>query len=70
MKNHSKKALALFLALSLSLGLTACGSAKDSASGDTSGGTVTTLKVGATPSPHGDILKVVQPILENGDGLG
>lgn len=64
MKNHSKKALALFLALSLSLGLTACGSAKDSASGDTSGGTVTTLKVGATPSPHGDILKVVQPILE------
>ena len=30
MKNHSKKALALFLALSLSLGLTACGSAKPS----------------------------------------
>lgn len=48
-----KKALALLLALTLLLALCACGSGKSA----------TTLKVGATPAPHAEILEIVKPIL-------
>lgn len=48
-----KKALALLLALTLILALCACSSGKSA----------TTLKVGATPAPHAEILEIVKPIL-------
>ena len=63
MKPTAKKALALTLALSLGLGLAACGKDDPSSTPDSTTGNAITLKVGASPSPHGDILKVVQPIL-------
>lgn len=63
MKHTAKKALALTLALSLGLGLAACGKDDPSSTPDSTTGDAITLKVGASPSPHGDILKVVQPIL-------
>lgn len=48
-----KKVIALALTLVLALGLTACGGGSDSK----------TIKVGATPAPHAEILEVVQDIL-------
>lgn len=63
-----KKRFALVLAalLTLSLVLTGCGGKKEEPAKQESAGTdkATVLKVGATPVPHGDILKVVQPLLE------
>ncbi len=50
-----KKLIALALSLVLALGLTACGG---SGSGDGK-----TIKVGATPAPHAEILEEVQDIL-------
>ena len=49
-----KKLAALVLALALVLSLAACGGESDSK----------TIKVGATPAPHAEILEVVKPILE------
>ncbi|MDY3014697.1 MAG: MetQ/NlpA family ABC transporter substrate-binding protein [Evtepia sp.] len=55
-----KKLLALVFALTMVLSLAACGSSNDAdKSGDTAGETVT-LKVGATPTPHAEILAVVK----------
>ena len=48
-----KRILALALVLGLSLTLTACGGKKQAV----------TLKVGATPTPHAEILEQVKPIL-------
>lgn len=61
-----KKKFALLLAclLTFSLVLTGCGEKKEPAAQSTKTEKATVLKVGATPVPHADILKVVQPILE------
>lgn len=48
-----KKFIALVLALTLALGLTACGGSSEEK----------TIKVGATPAPHAQILEVVKEIL-------
>lgn len=47
-----KKLIAIVLALTLALALTACGGTGDK-----------TIKVGATPAPHAEILEVVKEIL-------
>ncbi len=49
-----KKIVVLILALALALSLAACGGESGSK----------TIKVGATPAPHAEILEVVKPILE------
>ena len=51
-----KKIIAAVCALTLAVGLSACGKS--------AGLTDTYIKVGASPSPHADILKQVQPILK------
>ena len=48
-----KKIIALVLALTLALSLAACGGSSDDK----------TIKVGATPAPHAEILEVVKKIL-------
>ena len=48
-----KKIIALVLALTLALSLAACGGSSDDK----------TIKVGATPAPHAEILKVAKDIL-------
>ena len=53
-----KKTLALILALVLALSLTACGN-----SGSANKTETATLKVGATPTPHAEILAVVKDAL-------
>ena len=58
MKHPAKKALALVLALSLGFGLVACGGDDSSSAPDSTSDAGIALKVGASPSPHGDILKV------------
>lgn len=70
-----KKLLILVLVVSLTiLSLTGCGApAKDSSSGpsDNNGkekATPLTIKVGASPEPHGEILKIAKSILEK-DGV-
>lgn len=49
-----KKIVALLLTLALALSLAACSSSADDK----------TIKVGASPAPHAEILEVVKPILE------
>ena len=49
-----KRIAALFLALTLVLALAACGGSKTDDK---------TIKVGATPAPHAEILEVVKEIL-------
>lgn len=51
-----KKIIAAVCALTLAVGLSACGKSDNL--------TNTYIKVGASPSPHADILKQVQPLLE------
>lgn len=51
-----KKIIAAVCAAALTVGLTACGGSANL--------TDTYIKVGASPSPHADILRQVQPILE------
>lgn len=66
-----KKKLAFVLAclLSLSLLLTGCGGQKEPAKQEAAqDNKAKVLKVGATPVPHAEILKVVKPILEK-DGI-
>lgn len=62
-----KKKLALILAciLTLSIIVTGCGGQKDQTAAKQEAGDAKAkvLKVGASPTPHGDILKVVKPIL-------
>lgn len=63
-----KKTIAIALALALGASLAACGSTSSSAaaSASTSGsaaGETVTLKVGASPSPHAEILEAAAPIL-------
>ena len=50
-----KKLSAIVLTLALSLGLVACGGEAESDN---------TISIGATPSPHAEILEFVQPLLE------
>ena len=62
-----KKTIAIALTLALGASLAACGSTSSSAAASAStsgaaGGTVT-LKVGASPSPHAEILETAAPIL-------
>lgn len=61
-----KKKFLLVIAalLSLSLLLSGCGGTKDEAKQGAAQESAKVIKVGATPVPHGDILKQVQPILE------
>lgn len=63
-----KKTIAIALTLALGASLAACGSTSSSAaaSASTSGsaaGETVTLKVGASPSPHAEILEAAAPIL-------
>lgn len=59
-----KKLIGLTAVLALALGLTACGSGNDkSESSDSKGGDTTKLVVGATTSPHGEILAEAKPLL-------
>lgn len=61
-----KKKLLGFTALAvLAFGLAACGSSNDdTASSSTSGEKLEVLKIGASPTPHAEILEHVKPILE------
>ena len=67
-----KKLLALAMALTLCLGLAACGGDTTDATTDTTDdtaqtGETVTLKVGATPAPHQEILEqVVDNLAEQG----
>ncbi|MDO5747500.1 MAG: MetQ/NlpA family ABC transporter substrate-binding protein [Actinomycetaceae bacterium] len=71
----TKKIFALAGAAALTLGLSACGGANDSAKDDgeakdgAKDGGATTLIVGATPTPHGKILKFIQDELAEKEGL-
>lgn len=56
------KLTALFLALALTLCLTAC-SGGDNGGNEGAEGETQKLVVGATPSPHGEMLEFVKPIL-------
>ncbi|MGP1586241.1 MAG: MetQ/NlpA family ABC transporter substrate-binding protein [Schwartzia sp. (in: firmicutes)] len=62
-----KKLFLLLTALLLSLALFGCGdsgkSAAPSGSGAPAAGAKTTLKVGATPVPHAEILEIIKPLL-------
>ncbi len=65
-----KKTIAAFLALTLALSLTACGGAASSSVAASSAAQSTsdsqaniTLKVGASPAPHAEILEAAKPIL-------
>jgi len=70
MKNNFKKVVAIASLLLLVFALAACGSAATDKTETASGDAVSTestepivLKVGATPSPHAEILEFVKPIL-------
>lgn len=68
MKSLLQKTATLALALAFSLPLSACTPATSAApskaaSAALSAKSAATLKVGASPAPHGDILKVVKPLL-------
>lgn len=60
-----KKIVASVLALALAASLAACGSstASSAASSEAASAETTVLKVGASPSPHAEILEQVKPIL-------
>ena len=63
-----KKTIATFLALTLALSLTACGgaaasTASSAAQSASTSDTGITLKVGASPAPHAEILEAAKPIL-------
>ena len=65
-----KKIAASVLALALAASLVACGSgtassaaSSEAASSEAASGETTVLKVGASPSPHAEILEQVKPIL-------
>ena len=63
-----KKIVASVLALALAASLAACGSstassASSAASSEAASTETTVLKVGASPSPHAEILEQVKPIL-------
>ena len=62
-----KKLFLLLTAFLMTLALAGCGdSGKPAASSDSAapaGGAKTTLKVGATPVPHAEILEIVKPLL-------
>lgn len=66
-----KKLFSLVITLALVLALAACGTGNSETSGSDSGSEskkkkeLTTLKVGATPVPHAEILEKVQPILKD-----
>lgn len=69
-----KKILALLLALTMALALAACGTAPAEEEGKTDDtqatGETVTLKVGASATPHAEILKqVVEPLKEQGIDL-
>lgn len=61
MKNFYKKLIALLLSLIFVLSLASCGAKEPSSS--SSGAEKTRLKVGASPSPHAQILEQVKPLL-------
>lgn len=61
-----KKLFALALALVMALGLAACGSGDTEPADDTNtneSGETVTLRVGASPSPHAEILEQVKDVL-------
>ncbi|KAF1299340.1 methionine ABC transporter substrate-binding protein [Enterococcus sp. JM4C] len=61
-----KKIFGFAAVLLVAVGLTACGNGKSdtASSGSDKDAEKTVLKVGASPSPHGEILEQVKPILE------
>lgn len=63
-----KKIFGFAAAVLLTVGLTACGSGNDSSSASSSakdsGESSKVLKVGASPTPHAEILEHVKPLLE------
>ena len=67
-----KKILALLLALTMALALAACGTTpapaeEEGTTDETNNGEAVTLRVGASPTPHAEILKqVVEPLKEQG----
>ncbi len=67
-----KKILALLLALTMALALAACGTTpapaeEEGKTDETNNGEAVTLRVGASPTPHAEILKqVVEPLKEQG----
>ncbi|MCX7570168.1 MetQ/NlpA family ABC transporter substrate-binding protein [Tumebacillus sp. DT12] len=63
-----KKLLIGAMALLLSTSLVACGSKTETATPTGANGEVVTLKVGATPVPHEEVLKFIAPTLEK-DGV-
>ncbi|MFE9774253.1 MetQ/NlpA family ABC transporter substrate-binding protein [Streptomyces sp. NPDC005931] len=65
MRNIAKITTVVLTAGALTLGLTACGSDKDSGSGDASG----PLTVAATPTPQGEILTYIKDNLAEKAGL-
>lgn len=58
-----KKILSGILSISLAVALVGCGAAKDASTAESSSDKKT-IKVGATPVPHKEILEKVKPILE------
>lgn len=71
MKTRLKSAASLLLASALTLSLAGCGGAGSSSStpgssastGSSSTPAAITIRVGATPAPHAEILEVVKPLL-------
>ena len=59
-----KKFFAILLAGVLTVGLAACGGSDDAATNDDSNKEEITLKIGASPTPHAEILAVAKKILE------
>jgi D-methionine transport system substrate-binding protein len=60
-----KKTLSIILAAVLTVGLAGCGAKKDSTGANANASNdKKTIKVGASPKPHKEILDVVKPLLE------
>ncbi len=65
MKKNAKRVLSLGLAAALTAGaLAGCGSGSDEKKGTESADNSKTIKVGASVSPHAEILEQVKPLLE------
>lgn len=72
-KSILRSVVALFLAGSMMMMCAACSGSNDSggaasveanAGGETAGGDDKTIKVGASPAPHSEILEAIKPVLE------
>ena len=60
-----KKILGFAAVALLTIGLAACGNSSDSKSDSSNSKDDTTLKVGASPTPHAEILEHVKPLLKD-----